>query len=106
MQIEVYGYSDDLIEVSGDISAEEPAHTHGDDEVPQLVCVSDGTVLSVTYGQDGTACWRIVPLVKGTAAYTKTEGVEDDDYTDRVTLTGDDVRWVVLNNYLYRARKG
>ena len=56
--------------------------------------VSDGTVLSVKYGDGGI--WRIVPVHKGKAEYKKEEATADENdnnYSDMVHLTGD-ITWV------------
>lgn len=99
--VTIYGRSDDLIEVDGDIREEwSPEH----DDQPTFLAFSDGTVLSVRYGEHD-ACWRIALVHKGSAEFKKTEGTEDDggDYSDRVTLTGD-IRWVVLGSQIARSK--
>ncbi len=82
--ITIYGASDDLIEVEGDLSEEFGCY----DEKENYLSFNDGTVLSVVYADDG--CWRINRVVKGTAEYSKVEadGADTDNYTDRVTLKG------------------
>jgi len=102
----IYGASDDLIELSGDISDE---FDHGHEE-PFYMAFSDGTVLSVVYTPEGS--WRINRAVKGTADYTKFEAVGDDakhtdlppelvdedpsGYSDVVILNGaSPITWVV-----------
>jgi hypothetical protein len=95
-KVTVYGASDDLIEVEGDISEE---FTPGEDESAYFA-FSDGTVLFVEYAADGF--WRIHRRANGTAAYEKHEGTDpDDDYSDRVTLDG--VSWVVIGSRFERA---
>lgn len=93
--IRIYGASDDLIEIEGDISDELNPH----DDPCLLVC-SDGHAFRVTY--DG--CWRFTPVARGTAKYTKDEAIDMDadrrpdgssGYSDLVTLDGD-VEWVAL----------
>lgn len=101
--ITVYGASDDLIEVDGDIHEEFGAYESG--ITRRVLAVSDGTLLQITYGEHD-ACWRIAPLRHGTAKYKKTEGTEDGDYTDRVTLAGDDLHWVVVAKPEHVARRG
>lgn len=108
MSVTVYGASDDLIEVSGDIS-EEFDH-YGDD--PAELEFDDGTVLRLVYNHDGR--WRIT-IVGGIPGHveithvapTSEENPEDDDdsaagttsalrprsrwrwrYSDRATLHG------------------
>ena len=92
MSITIYGYSDDLIEVEGDIREEFSYHDHVDDQ-GDLVAFSDGTVLRVLFDESGT--WRITPVSRGSAQLTIEQVTEDSDaYTDRATLDGD-IRWVV-----------
>lgn len=100
--IEVYGASDDLIEVEGEIR-EEFSYS-GDDERGDVLGFSDGTLLSIEYGRAGI--WRINLLASGALAYNKDEGYSDEGqredgkpaYSDVVTLSGEPevvVRWVV-----------
>ena len=92
MPITIYGASDDLIEVEGDIS-EEFSYLDHDDE-GDLIAVSDGTVVRITYGASGV--WRIVPVHHGSGTLTITQAPEgdDDNYSDRATIDGT-VTWVV-----------
>ena len=94
MSITVYGASDDLIEVEGDISEEFPYK--GDDEQEDrgdLLAFSDGTILRITFTASGV--WRIAPVVLGTAHLNIEQAPENDEdnYTDRAVLIG--VEWVV-----------
>lgn len=97
MTITVYGSSDDLIEVEGDIREEFAAldgYTEEDDE-GGLLAFSDGTVLRVGFSPAGI--WRITPVVlPKPEALTVALAVEgdDDNYSDRATLDAD-VSWVV-----------
>jgi len=100
MRVTIYGASDDLIEVEGALSEE--FNPHGRDKGDYLV-FSDGTVLSVQYAEDG--CWRINRLVAGSASYAKADATgADAEYSDRVTLTGDALTWVVFGSELVRAK--
>ena len=92
--VKVYGSSDDLIEVEGDVS-EEFNHYSGDDAEPRFLAFSDGTVLRIAYEKDG--CWRSSPVAKGSAVYAHEPAIdsEGDNYSDVATLDGD-VRWVVF----------
>jgi len=100
MTVSVYGASDDLIEVDGDIR-EEFGWYPSDDDKPALLAFSDGTVLRIVFGEAGI--WRITPAARGTATLTVEQAAEDDDSgTDKATLDGD-VRWVVLGTDLARA---
>jgi hypothetical protein len=88
--LNVYGASDDLIEIEGDISEE---FNLVDDDKGDLLAFSDGTVLRIAYTNPGI--WRITPVVRGTATLSIDAAMEDDDvnYTDKATLDGD-VVWV------------
>ena len=101
-EITIYGASDDLIEVeSTSFRAEEfNVYLDGADDT-LILAVSDGTVLRVRYDEDGI--WRFTPLVVGSAnvdfkvaAYAGDKGT----YTDRVTLTGENLSWVVLGTHI------
>lgn len=80
--ITIYGASDDLVEVEGDIVEE--FNPYSDDE-PSYLAASDGTFLRISY--DGL--WHIVPIRSGeeTTIEIKTATDEDKNYSDRVTLT-------------------
>lgn len=98
MKLTIYGASDDLIEIEGDIREE----FNPIDESSKLA-FSDGTVLSVSY-TDG--CWRINRLAKGTSEYSKieSEGADSDNYSDKVTLVGD-IKWVVFGSQMVKAKE-
>jgi hypothetical protein len=87
------GWSDDTIEVDGDIDEEFPYQDHTKDG-GDLVAFSDGTVLRIAYSDAGV--WRISPVARGSATLQIDQAPEDaeEDYTDRATLTGD-VSWAV-----------
>lgn len=86
--VTVYGASDDLIQIEGDLREE--WCTDASDET-RYVAFGDGTVLSVWY--DGF--WRINRVATGRASYEKREATDEDtDYSDRVTLAGD-LMWVI-----------
>jgi hypothetical protein len=97
--VTVYGASDDLIEIEGAI-CDELGCDMG--ETVKLA-FSDGTVLSVTYDADG--CWRVTRVAEGEAKMEKVEaeGPDTDNYSDRVTLTGD-IRWTVAGRWMKRAK--
>lgn len=86
-RIEVYGASDDLVEIEGDLSEE-----FNTDSL--TLAFGDGTVLDVKFDRHGV--WRITRSRAGSATFEKVEAVgpDDDSYSDRVTLTGD-LRWVL-----------
>lgn len=106
-EVTIYGASDDLIELDGDIYEE---FTASDGE-PNLIAFSDGTLLEVTYTDAGI--WRINAL--STCAGTRLakdeatadEGNREDGkpaYTDVVTLNGFIV-WAVFGNAWKMARQ-
>lgn len=87
--ITVYGSSDDLIEVDGDISEEFYAI---DPDEGDLLAFSDGTLLRVVYDNDGV--WRITPIETGSGFRRIDQSApgDNDDYSDVAYLEG--VRWV------------
>ena len=83
--VKIYGSSDDLIEIEGDI-VEEFNHMDGEET---FLAFSDGTVLSVEYTNAGI--WRINRVKEGVASYKKVEATSpDDEYSDCVTLGAGD----------------
>lgn len=101
MSLTVYGASDDLIEIEGDIDEE---FSYKDDDASQgdLIATSNGVVLRVEYGQAGV--WRIRPVV-GAEKVEIILAPEDDEsnYSDRAVISGD-VRWVVQGVALAKVR--
>jgi len=93
-KIVIYGASDDLIEVAASGFRDEEFNVYADGTEQVLLAVSDGTVLRVRYDEDGI--WRFTPTVVGCASLDIDPGQDDFNHTDRVTLTGDNLRWVVL----------
>lgn len=94
--VKVYGQSDDLIEVEGNIYEE---FNPDSSDAPSYLAFSDGTVLSIEY----SSTWTIKRVIEGTATFTKTDATgPDDDYTDRVKLEGD-IRWCVFGSKLVKA---
>lgn len=93
MSVTLYGASDDLVLVEGDVDEEFTAGKGADD----LVAFSDGTLLRINYDQDGV--WRINPLVNGRAALSVQQAPanDEDNYSDRATLDGE-IAWVVLGD--------
>ncbi|HEY8692671.1 MAG TPA: hypothetical protein VIR57_08005 [Chloroflexota bacterium] len=90
--IKVYGASDDLVEVEGDIREE---FTPRDDN-PSILAFSDGTVLDIQYGSEGI--WRINRLATGSVySHVQAPPDDDDNYSDVVTLDGE-ITWVLFAN--------
>lgn len=95
-ELTIYGASDDLIEVDGDIREEFTAN-----DGPNLLAFSDGTLLDVRYSESGV--WRINALSRcASTTYVKDEATADEGrredgtpaYSDKVTLDGF-LTWVV-----------
>lgn len=94
MPVTIYGASDDLIEVEGDIREEfSPYQEHGE-ESRKYLAFSNGTVISILFSSDGV--WRITP-VRGSAAITQADGDDEDNYSDVAEIEGD-INWVVLGS--------
>jgi hypothetical protein len=94
MGITVYGASDDLIEVDGDIREEFPWQAPGYGQPSgDFLAFSDGTVLRIAFDPDSSGNWRITPLAHGAAKLTITQ-TADEESTDRADLDGD-ITWVV-----------
>lgn len=100
MQIVIYGASDDLIEIEGDIVEElDGSGADASDETTWLA-ISDGTLLKVVY--DG--CWRFTVIKKGSAKFVNSNDADEDKdgsrpdgkpwYSEIVTLEGDNLKWV------------
>lgn len=83
MAVTIYGASDDLIEIEGDITDEYPASENGD-----AIHLSNGFVFSIVYDNDGF--WRISALSwPDDVTWTHHAATDiDDDYSDVVTVDG------------------
>lgn len=92
MSVTVYGASDDLIEVEGDVY-EEFSWLDSD---PTYLGFSNGLVLRIEYSDSGV--WRISPVVGADLVHIVQcpEG-DEDNYSDRATVEGD-VAWVVCGS--------
>lgn len=73
MATELYGASDDLIELEGDISEE----LSGGDKSALLI-FSDGTVLTIKYGKEHLAIWAIT-LIKQGDLFGRIDFCSDED---------------------------
>lgn len=91
----VYGCSDDLIEVDGDVRGEISKYGTDDDEKGVLLICSDGTLLEVKYGKADMGIWE-VKLVKQGTLFEKIEPCMDEDnepYSDMAYFkTG--LKWI------------
>lgn len=92
-ETKIYGASDDLIELKGQISEEFNHYVSGDDEENAYLAFSDGTLLNVVYDKDGI--WRISRLAVGSCAYEHTPGSVPDDTNDVAILRGE-LKWCVM----------
>lgn len=93
MGVLIYGVSDDLIEIEGDVREE---FTFPNDDDVHLA-LSDGTLLSAEYGDNGV--WRFRVLSAGRMGVTIDQAPADDEdnYSDRVSVVGiEHIRWVAL----------
>ena len=82
--ITIYGASDDLIEVEGDI--QEEFNVYPEDDTRYLIAVSDGTLLKMWYDEDGI--WRIQHLSGKSEKFTKVDGDVIKDTVDKVSIFG------------------
>ncbi len=84
----IYGASDDLIEVEGDVKGELCSDN-------SVLFLSDGTILAVKYGKESLAVWEIRLVEKG-ALFENIEPCFDEDadrYSD-VASFADGIKWV------------
>ena len=100
MSLTIYGASDDLVEIEGDIN-EEFYFPSGDDTA--YLALSNGAVLEVRYTNDGF--WRfalLVPPIPGSGIVEIVQGTNvDTDYTDKVTVTTPwTVQWALMGTDL------
>lgn len=92
--ITLYGASDDLIEIEGDIREEFPYRDL--DGKGDLIGFSNGMLVRVLL--DGDGVWRIHPIRamgRGTYAIEQAQVGDDDNYSDRLTIPGVVVEWAV-----------
>ncbi len=90
MGTQLYGASDDLIEVKGDLSEE-----FNGGEKPCLLIFSDGTVLTIKYGKEHLAVWAITLVTQG-KLFSKIAYCTDEDaerYSDTAHFA-DGLEWV------------
>lgn len=87
MKVIVYGASDDLIEVEGDIRKEWSNPSYSDE--PRYLAFGDGSVLRVAYTEGGL--WRVERVREGSATFSVERATDPDSdfYSDHATLEGD-----------------
>jgi len=103
--VTAWGRSDDLVEIDGALEEEWGFYSSDGNETGYLA-FSDGTVLSVKYGDGNHGVWRLFPVIEGSAKVERVPAPLDDrdNYSDRVTLTGD-LRWVLFSREALHAIK-
>lgn len=92
-KLKIYGHSDDLVEIEGDIREEWEAFDAGQ----CYIAISDGTLLHITYDHEGV--WRVTPCVIGEGTnYSNKQAVSANfDNSDEATLSNDKpFLWAVL----------
>jgi hypothetical protein len=99
MATKIYGTSDDLIEVEGDVSGEHGKYGTDESEIGVLLICSDGTILEVKYGKMDLGIWEI-KVHKTGDLYEKIILCEDEDavpYSD-IAIFKDGLKWIVAAN--------
>jgi hypothetical protein len=95
MATKIYGYSDDLIEIEGEIVNDEHGE-YGTDKF--AITCSDGTKAKITYDGD----WHIVVTKEGLLFdKVKPRGSHDADYSDVLWLK-DGIEWVKIGRKKYK----
>lgn len=89
----VTGYSDDNIELDGDLLEEIPFDDACESGASGHLAFSDGTLLRVEYGKGGI--WRFSPVVAGGLFDHIDAGVEADDTFDVVHFR-DGLKWCLF----------
>ena len=93
MKVEIYGASDDLVKVEGDLT-----EWFGAYDCPVFLHFGDGTVVEAEYDPCPGYYWRINPVTLGEGSQSwflhGTYDGEDGRKCNRVRLVGD-LKWVV-----------
>lgn len=99
MSVTIYGASDDLIEIEGDIR-DEFTPPYGEDV---FLAFSDGTVLRIGYSDSGV--WRIAPVISaGGLNITQAPEDDEDNYSDYAYIDSP-ILWVVMGTQMSGVRK-
>lgn len=105
MTTQIYGASDDLIEIEGQAGGEVGFYNSGNDPKDALLTCSDGTVLTIRYGKPGGAgIWAIAVLRRGDL-FDRLDTCEDEDaerYSDTAHFR-DGLKWVHVSTEWQRA---
>ena len=89
----ITGYSDDNIELDGELTEEIPFDEAANSETTGHLALSDGTLLKVMYGSGGI--WRFEPIMKGTLFDHIELGEEVKDTFDIVYMK-DGLKWCLF----------
>ena len=95
MVTRVFGCSDDLIEISGDLCDEVNFY---DGEKPALITFSDGTLLAVRYGKPGCLSIWAIDLIRAGDLFNRIEvclSEDDDPYSDQAFFD-DGLKWAYV----------
>jgi len=95
--ITITGYSDDIVDVEGDISEEIYGLEDGG-----FLAFSDGTLIQVDYDKNGV--WQFYVMAKGNLYDNKVEGSVLMETNDTVTFKSG-ILWIVSGKELYHGRK-
>lgn len=102
MDLEIYGASDDLIEMEGDIRDEWDAVQEG----PYHFNFTDGTHVIINYGRGGE--WSVNLMASGSllerSRFVPSEGRDSKNYSDHLFLTFTDTVGFQLSKVI--ARRG
>jgi len=95
VKTKIYGRSDDLIEVEGDVDGEVSCYGTDRREKGVLLVCSDGTLLEVKYGKGGMGIWGIMLIRKGSLLMSirQCDSEEKDPYSD-VAYFANGLKWV------------
>lgn len=94
MTTTITGFSDDLIEIEGDINEEFTAPAWKDDLESGVLTCSDGTALRFEYDKGGL--WRFFPIFMGHLFVRVDQGNEETDTCDVVHFK-DGLKWVAMS---------
>lgn len=91
--VKIYGASDDLVEVEGDVNG---CNEYGSFDKATYIHLSTGDVFKAEYTDEGV--WKVDRFRNGKkklsiAKEPHADGDDPDPYTDTVTITGD-IKWV------------
>lgn len=102
-RLEIYGASDDLVEVEGALTEE----FNPELDAPATIGISDGTLLEIQY--TGPGVWRITPILRGPALreIIPAQGPDGPHYSDRAILEQEEpFAWVIVGAEHVRAKEG